>query len=98
MYTAQSLKQQYKTLAAAKTQLNLKARGWQALADKLNQPSPEDAIAQLEQLRLENAALKQQLDQPQRHRSRSRSNGLREAGSDLPVPRMGELRGRSWLD
>jgi hypothetical protein len=62
MYTAQSLKQQYKTLAAAKTQLNLKARGWQALADKLNQPSPEDAIAQLEQLRQENAALKQQLD------------------------------------
>jgi hypothetical protein len=62
MYTAQSLKQQYKTLAAAKAQLNLKARGWQALADKLNQPSADDAIAQLEQLRQENAALKQQLD------------------------------------
>jgi hypothetical protein len=62
MHTTQSLKQQYKTLAAAKAQLGLKAKGWQALADKLNQPSGKDAIAQLEQLRLENAALKQQLD------------------------------------
>jgi hypothetical protein len=62
MHSVQGLKQQYKSLAAAKVALGVTARGWQALTDKLNRPSGEEAIAQLNQLRQENAALKQQLD------------------------------------
>jgi hypothetical protein len=61
MYTAEGLKQQFGKLSVAKAEFGLKARGWQALADKLNQPSGEDATKQLEQLRQENAALKQEL-------------------------------------
>lgn len=45
MHTTASLKAKHKTLVAAKTAHNLKAASWQALADKLNTPSPAKALA-----------------------------------------------------
>lgn len=40
MYTIASLKAQHKTLAAAKTAHNLKAKSWAALLEKLTKPQP----------------------------------------------------------
>jgi hypothetical protein len=64
MHTITSLKQEFKTITAAKQHFGLKARGWQALADKLNQQAKDDLIAQLQaevaQLKQENEALRQQ--------------------------------------
>jgi hypothetical protein len=37
VYTAETLQQQFENFEAAKHHFNLKARGWAALADKLNQ-------------------------------------------------------------
>jgi DnaJ domain len=45
MHTAKSLKAEHKTLAAAKAAHKLKAASWQALADKLNKPSPAKALS-----------------------------------------------------
>lgn len=64
MHTAASLKKEFKAIATAKKHFNLKARGWQALADKLNQASGQEALiaqlqAEIAQLKAENAALKQ---------------------------------------
>jgi hypothetical protein len=61
MHSVQGLKQQYKTLAAAKAALGLTARGWDALVAKLN-ASP---TSELDQLRQENAQLKAQIAQLQ---------------------------------
>jgi hypothetical protein len=62
MYSAQSLKREYGTLAQAKSATGLTARGWQALADKLNQPSPDAQIkllqSQVKQLQQEIIQLK----------------------------------------
>jgi septal ring factor EnvC (AmiA/AmiB activator) len=79
MYTVAELKKQYKTLAAAKSFYNIKAKSWDALAEKLNaksispEPSQTDYSketfpdrtaelqAEIDRLKTENAALKQQL-------------------------------------
>lgn len=45
MYTIASLKAEHKTLVAAKTAYKVKAASWQALANKLNKPSPAKALA-----------------------------------------------------
>ena len=45
MYTVASLKTEHKTLAVAKTAHKVKAASWQALANKLNKPSPAKALA-----------------------------------------------------
>jgi hypothetical protein len=62
MYSAKSLKKQYGSLSRAKTELGTAARGWQALADKLNQPTPEAELRRLKsevkQLQHEVATLK----------------------------------------
>lgn len=50
MYTINQLKADHKTLAAAKAYFGLKARSWEALADKLGQsqePSDQGLIAEL---------------------------------------------------
>ena len=39
-YTVEQLKQDFKTLKAAKAHFNLKAKSWEALAEKLKQSSP----------------------------------------------------------
>lgn len=61
MHSVQGLKQQYKTLAAAKAALGVTARGWDALVAKLN-ASP---ASELDQLRQEIAQLKAQVAQLQ---------------------------------
>jgi hypothetical protein len=66
MYTIASLKAEHKTLAAAKAAHSIKASSWAALADKLNNPpTPKPTIkglqAEVDRLKTENAALKQQL-------------------------------------
>jgi PhoPQ-activated pathogenicity-related protein len=61
MYTIASLKQQHKTLAAAKTFHNLKAKSWAALLEKLNTPSIKSLQLKIDRLQSENTALKQQL-------------------------------------
>ncbi len=61
MHSVQGLKQQYKTLAAAKAALGVTARGWDALVAKLN-ASP---TGELDQLRQEIAQLKAQIAQLQ---------------------------------
>ncbi len=42
-YTAEQLKQHFKTLNSAKAHFNLKASGWAALADKLNNRASDSA-------------------------------------------------------
>ena len=71
MYTIASLKAEYKTLAAAKVAHNIKASGWVALVDKLNnppivnppiaKPTIKGLQAQITELKAENKDLKQQL-------------------------------------
>lgn len=62
MHTVATLKAQHKTLAAAKAFHHLKANSWAALAEKLNpQPSIKELQAEIDRLKVENAALKQQL-------------------------------------
>jgi hypothetical protein len=61
MYTIQSLKQQYKTLATAKAAFKLKASSWAALIEKLNIPTTAQLQENIAKLEAENAALKQQL-------------------------------------
>jgi uncharacterized small protein (DUF1192 family) len=46
-HTATSLKNQFGSFPDAKQHFGLKARSWQALADKLNTPSVEDLKAQI---------------------------------------------------
>jgi len=46
-YTVALLKKQFKAFPQAKQHFGLKARSWQALADKLNTPSVEDLKAQI---------------------------------------------------
>lgn len=46
-YTLDDLKSQFANFAEAKKGLGIKARSWQALIDKLNQPTTEDLISQL---------------------------------------------------
>ena len=58
MTTAESLKKQYKTFAAAKADKGIKAKSWVALAEKINAAGLQARITELE---AENAALKQQL-------------------------------------
>ena len=65
MYTVVSLKTEYKTLAAAKAFHKLKASSWAALAEKLNTPSVEQLQTEIERLKAENTALKQQLTKDQ---------------------------------
>jgi hypothetical protein len=65
MYTVASLKKEYKTIAAAKTAFNLKAKGWAALVEKLNVPSIEQLQTEIARLTAENEALKQQLTESQ---------------------------------
>ncbi|MEB3360149.1 MAG: hypothetical protein VKK04_25715 [Synechococcales bacterium] len=77
-YTVEGLKQQFPKLAEAKAFFGLKARGWQALADKLNQPSLEDLKSQLEQLREQVAVL--QAENEQLRASLAKGNGFDEAG------------------
>jgi hypothetical protein len=62
MFTVQGLKKDYKSIAQAKTHFGVTARGWEALAAKLND-SP--TIAELQTLRQENAELRAQLAQGQ---------------------------------
>jgi hypothetical protein len=62
MFTVQGLKKDYQSIAQAKTHFGVTARGWEALAAKLND-SP--TIAELQMLRLENAELRAQLAQSQ---------------------------------
>lgn len=68
-YTVESLKQQYKTLAAAKKHFGLKANGWQALADKLNAPmtpqpaSPSPSPDRLAKIESDLAALRHDVSQ-----------------------------------
>jgi hypothetical protein len=61
VYTIASLKKEYKTLAAAKAAHDIKASSWAALAEKLNTPSVEQLQTEIERLKAENTALKQQL-------------------------------------
>jgi SMC interacting uncharacterized protein involved in chromosome segregation len=58
MHTIVSLKKQYKTLAAAKTALNLKANSWAALLDKLIDPVAE-LKTEIAKLKAEIESLKQ---------------------------------------
>ena len=68
MHTIDSLKKQYKTLAATKTALGVKAKSWADLIDKIStaptpsvDPTIEQLRAQIAKLEAENAELKQQL-------------------------------------
>lgn len=56
-YTVASLKKQFKAFPEAKHHFGLKARSWQALADKLNIPSLEDLKAQIVALKAQVAKL-----------------------------------------
>ena len=49
-YTEQGLREQFKYLKDAKEHFGLKARGWQALAEKLNEPSKDDLRKQVQLL------------------------------------------------
>jgi hypothetical protein len=62
MFTVQGLKKDFKSIAQAKTHFGVTARGWDALAAKLN---GNPTIAELQTLRLENAELRAQLAQCQ---------------------------------
>jgi uncharacterized small protein (DUF1192 family) len=56
-HTATSLKNQFGSFPDAKQHFGLKARSWQALADKLNIPSVEDLKAQIVALEAQVAKL-----------------------------------------
>ena len=56
-YTVASLKKQFKAFPQAKHHFGLKARSWQALADKLNSPSLEDLKTQIVALKAQVARL-----------------------------------------
>ena len=56
-YTVASLKKQFKAFAQAKQHFGLKARSWEALADKLNSPSLEELKAQILALKAQVARL-----------------------------------------
>ena len=56
-YTVASLKKQFKAFPQAKQHFGLKARSWQALADKLNSPSLEELKAQIVALKAQVARL-----------------------------------------
>jgi hypothetical protein len=58
MYSIASLKAEHKTLAAAKVAHKIKAKSWAALVGKLNTPT-------IQELLIENAALKKQLEAAQ---------------------------------
>ncbi len=58
MTTAENLKKQYKTFAAAKVAKGFKAKSWAALAEKINTANLQ---VEIDRLKAENAALKQQL-------------------------------------
>jgi hypothetical protein len=62
MTTAESLKKQHKTFAAAKAAHGIKAKSWAALAEKINTVRLQTEI---DRLKTENAALKQQLSENQ---------------------------------
>jgi hypothetical protein len=65
MHTIASLKKEYKTLVAAKTAFNLKAKSWADLVEKLNAPSIEQLQTEIARLNAENKSLKQQLTEAQ---------------------------------
>ena len=48
-YTVKSLKEQFSSFKEAKAKLGVKARSWKALAEKLNEPTPEQEIAMLKE-------------------------------------------------
>jgi polyhydroxyalkanoate synthesis regulator phasin len=66
-YTAASLKEQFKTFSDAKQHFGLKARSWQALADKLNAPSVDDLKVQLTTLQTQVAKLEAENKQLRAH-------------------------------
>lgn len=59
-YTVEKLKSQYKSLKDAKAALNIKARGWTALVEKLNAPNYEQLKEQVAQLIQENEDLRKE--------------------------------------
>jgi cell division protein FtsB len=61
MHTIASLKAEYKTLAAAKATFRLKARSWADLVEKIKPDPIVELQAEIDRLKAENAALKQQL-------------------------------------
>jgi uncharacterized small protein (DUF1192 family) len=77
-YTEASLRKQFKKLADAKKHFGLKARGWQALADKLNTPSADELKAQLKVL--ENRIAKLEAENKQLREHVSGVNGFDEVG------------------
>lgn len=56
-YTEEGLREQFQYIKDAKAHFGLKARGWKALADKLNEPSPEDLKKQVQVLTTKLGAL-----------------------------------------
>ena len=48
-HTEQSLRARFSNFKEAKAELGIKARGWKALAEKLNEPKPEQEIATLKE-------------------------------------------------
>ncbi|MBD1871867.1 hypothetical protein H6F75_00080 [Nodosilinea sp. FACHB-131] len=66
-HTAASLKEQFKTFTDAKQHFRLKARSWQALADKLNAPSVDDLKTQLATLEAQVAKLESENKQLRAH-------------------------------
>jgi uncharacterized small protein (DUF1192 family) len=66
-HTAASLKEQFKSFSDAKQHFGLKARSWQALADKLNAPSLDDLKAQIATLEAQVAKLEAENKQLHAH-------------------------------
>ncbi|MBE9160653.1 hypothetical protein IQ265_28090 [Nodosilinea sp. LEGE 06152] len=77
-HTVASLKEQFKSCADAKQHFGLKARGWQALADKLNAPSLDDLKAQIATLEAQVAKL--EAENKQLHAHASTGTGFDEVG------------------
>jgi hypothetical protein len=50
VYTATSLQKQYKNFKEAKSHFGITARGWEALAKKLNEPTSEELKTQIKEL------------------------------------------------
>ena len=63
--TVAELKKKYKTLVAAKAEYKVKAKSWNALAEKISIPDPAKLQTEIERLKAENIALKQQLSESQ---------------------------------
>jgi len=59
-HSEESLKKQFKNFKEAKTHFGLNARGWKALADKLNSPSAEQLQSQVKELLEKIAVLEQE--------------------------------------